>query len=54
MEEAKIIQMFRPREPKFVREFELEKREEVHPKRVEEVEGKIVLTYESRLNYERD
>jgi len=52
MEEAKIIQMFRPREPKEVREFELEKRIEVHPKRVEEVEGKIVLTFESRLNYE--
>ena len=52
--EPKIVQMYRPREPKHVREFELEKREEVHPKRVDEVGGKIVLTYESRLNYERD
>jgi hypothetical protein len=50
--EPKIVQMYRPREPKHVREFELEKREEVHPKRVDEVGGKIVLTYESRLNYE--
>jgi len=50
--EPKIVQMFRPREPQCVREFELEKREEIHPKRVEEVENKIVLTYESRLNYE--
>jgi hypothetical protein len=50
--EPKIVQMFRHREPQCVREFELEKRIEVHPKRVEEVGGKIVLTYESRLNYE--
>jgi len=39
-------------EPQCVREFVMEKRIEVHPKRVDEVGGKIVLTYESRLNYE--
>lgn len=39
-------------EPQCVREFEVERRVTVDPIRTEEVDGKIVVTYASRLNYE--
>ena len=50
--EPVFLNDFKNREPDYVREFELEQRVQVDPIRTQQVDGKIIVTYASRLNHE--